>query len=131
MDRLEELKNKYATVIGAMKLGGVRVDNLDVRENRLFIRGAAPTDDIKNSIWDQIKDVDPKFGDLNFDLSVDPKLPALIQTYVVKAGDSLWAIAQKFYGNGGLFQRIISANPNKLKDEKSVIHPGDKLLIPV
>ena len=67
MDRLEELKNKYAAVIGAMKLGGVRVDNLDVRENRLFVRGAAPTDDIKNSIWDQIKDVDPKFADLNFD----------------------------------------------------------------
>ena len=44
--------------------------------------------------------------------------------------DSLWKIAQKFYGNGSVFKRIIEANPDKLEDENSVIHPGDELKIP-
>jgi len=44
--------------------------------------------------------------------------------------DSLWKIAAKFYGNGAQFPKIIAGNPGKLKDEKSVIHPGDVLNIP-
>ena len=48
----------------------------------------------------------------------------------MEASDSLWKIAQKFLGNGAQFPRIIAANPGKLKDEKSVIHAGDKLKIP-
>jgi nucleoid-associated protein YgaU len=46
------------------------------------------------------------------------------------AGDSLWKIAQEFYGNGALFPKIIAANPDKLKNEHSIIHPGDELRIP-
>ncbi len=44
------------------------------------------------------------------------------ETYTVKAGDCLWNLAKKFYGNGSKFmkiyevnKKIIGANPNKIK----------------
>jgi nucleoid-associated protein YgaU len=140
MDRLDELKTKYQAVLLAISQNGVRLDNLHVQDNKLFLKGAAPNETIKNALWDKIKQIDPAYSDLMADIRVDSSLPQpasagaqaskAAQTYVVKAGDSLWKIAQQFYGKGNLFQRIIEANPDKLKDEKSVIHPGDKLVIP-
>jgi nucleoid-associated protein YgaU len=48
----------------------------------------------------------------------------------VKAGDSLWKIAEQFYGKGTEYTKILAANTGKLKDEKTVIHPGDVLNVP-
>jgi len=130
MDRLEELKAKYQTVLAAIGKKGVRLDHLHVQDNKLFMQGAAPNQDVKNVIWNEIKTVDPSYADLTCDLSIDASLPPPAETYQVKSGDSLWKIAQNFYGQGNLFQRIIEANPDKLKDANSVIHPGDVLKIP-
>lgn len=135
MDRLEELKDKYRTVLAAITQKGVRLDHLHVQDNKLFMQGAAPNQDVKNSIWNQIKAVDSDYGDLLCDLRIDASLPQpapekASNNYEVKPGDSLWKIAQRLYGNGALFQRIIDANPEKLKDATSVIHPGDVLNIP-
>jgi nucleoid-associated protein YgaU len=136
MDRLDELKSKYQTVLSAITQNGVKLDNLHVQDNKLFLKGAAPNEDVKNTIWNKIKEVDATYSDLTCDIRIDSSLPApapaqsATRSYVVQAGDSLWKIAQQFYGKGNLFQKIIDANPDKLKDEKSVIHPGDKLTIP-
>jgi nucleoid-associated protein YgaU len=133
VDRFEELKGKYAPVLDLIKKRGVRLDHLHIQDGKLFMQGGAPTDAVKNQIWDQIKAVDPGYPDLIADLSIDPSLPPPPPEetiYTVLAGDSLWKISSKFYGAGHLFKRIIEANPDKLKDEKSVIHPGDRLRIP-
>jgi nucleoid-associated protein YgaU len=136
MDRLDELKSKYQTVLSAITQSGVKLENLHVQDNKLFLKGAAPNEDVKNTIWNKIKEVDATYADLTCDIRIDSSLPApapaqsAARSYVVQAGDSLWKIAQQFYGKGNLFQKIIDANPDKLKDEKSVIHPGDKLTIP-
>lgn len=48
-------------------------------------------------------------------------------TYTVVAGDCLWTICQKFYGDGSLCYRLATYNgiPNSY-----LIHPGDVLQIP-
>ena len=133
MDDLESLKSKYAPVLELIKKAGVRLDHLHVQDGKLFMQGAAPTEAVKNKVWDQIKVVDATYIDLTADISVDSSLPAPASEdtiYTVVAGDSLWKISSHFYGAGNLFSRIIEANPDKLKDEHSIIHPGDELKIP-
>ncbi len=49
--------------------------------------------------------------------------------YVVKSGDSLWAIAKKYYGNGAKCNIIYNANKDKIKNP-NLIYPGQKLKIP-
>lgn len=133
MERFDELKLKYQSVLNLIQQKGVRLANLHVQDNKLFIRGAAPSEESKNAVWNQIKLVDASFADLTCDLSVDTSLapPApQARTYTVKPGDSLWKIAQQFYGNGSQYPKIIAGNPGRLKDDKTVIHPGDVLVIP-
>ncbi len=133
MDRFDELKLKYQGALNLIKQNGTRLAHLHVQDNKLLIQGAAPSEDAKNDVWNQIKLIDSSFGDLICDLSIDESLapPAPeVRTYEVQRGDSLWKIAQEFYGNGALYPKIIAGNPDSLKDEKSVIHPGDILVIP-
>lgn len=133
MEQLDQLKLKYQGVLNLIPMRGVRLQNVHIEGGKLLIRGEAPSEDIKNEIWNQIKLIDPQFSDLTADISVNPSLapPAPTQkTYTVEKGDSLWKIAQEHLGNGALYPKIIEANPGKLKDEKSVIHPGDVLVIP-
>ncbi len=51
------------------------------------------------------------------------------KTYTVEAGDSLSAIAKKFYGDANQYQRIFEANQPMLKDPDK-IYPGQVLRIP-
>ena len=47
--------------------------------------------------------------------------------YTVVRGDTLWAIAKRYYGNGNQYPRIAKANNISNPD---IIHVGQKLLIP-
>ncbi|ERB51661.1 lectin [Rhodococcus sp. P27] len=55
-----------------------------------------------------------------------PAAPAA-QSYTVESGDTLWAIAERFYGDGNQYQRIADANgiPNP-----DLINAGQVLTIP-
>ena len=50
-------------------------------------------------------------------------------TYTVKSGDSLSAIAKRVYGDAGKWQQIYEANRDQIKDP-DLIHPGQELKIP-
>jgi DNA uptake protein ComE-like DNA-binding protein len=144
MDRLEELKNKYRSVLDTIQQKGVRLIYLHVQDNKLFIQGAAPSQEIKNEVWNQIKAADNSFSDLTCDLTVDPSIaPPKAQaagaaaagasssgrTYRVQAGDTLSKIAKQFYGNANDYNRIFEANRDKLTNPDQ-IQVGQELTIP-
>lgn len=49
--------------------------------------------------------------------------------YTVKKGDTLWAIAKAFYGDGSKYPAIYEANKDKIANP-SLIYPGQVLIIP-
>ncbi|MBM4019995.1 MAG: LysM peptidoglycan-binding domain-containing protein [Planctomycetes bacterium] len=59
----------------------------------------------------------------------EPAPPAVPQTYTIKAGDTLYTLAKRFYGDGKLWTRIADANKDKIKDV-SHIPIGTVLAIP-
>lgn len=54
------------------------------------------------------------------------------KTYRVVKGDCMWLIAQKFYGNGNLYEKIYQANKSVLagRSPRCLIFVGDVLTIP-
>lgn len=52
------------------------------------------------------------------------------QTYTVKSGDSLWAIAKRYYGSGAMYTKIYEANKGIIGKNPNLIYPGQKLTIP-
>lgn len=55
--------------------------------------------------------------------------PKSTGSYIVKSGDTLWAIAKKYYSNGAQYTNIYNANKDKIKNP-NLIYPGQKLTIP-
>jgi nucleoid-associated protein YgaU len=145
MDRLEELKNKYKGALDTIQQKGVRLTHLHVQDNKLFIQGAAPSEAIKNEVWNQIKAADSSYSDLTADITVDTSLPqpqaaaatasasaggsGAGRTYKVQPGDTLSKIAKEFYGNASDYNRIFQANQDKLQNPDQ-IKVGQELLIP-
>jgi nucleoid-associated protein YgaU len=51
------------------------------------------------------------------------------QWHEVKKGETLWKIAEQYYGDGNLYPKIFEANRDTLKDPNR-INIGQKLRIP-
>ena len=57
----------------------------------------------------------------------EPAPEPAARTYTVESGDTLWAIAERFYGDGSKYQIIADASGISNPD---LIHPGEVLTIP-
>lgn len=136
-DRFEQLKLKYQSVLNFIQTQGVQLQNVNMEGEKLLIRASAPSADLKNRVWDQIKLVDPTYADLIADIQAPaaaaaavggPSTPAA-RSYTVQPGDTLSKISKQFYGDSNMYMKIFDANKDKLSDPDK-IRAGMDLLIP-
>lgn len=59
-----------------------------------------------------------------------PPQPAPVEYYIIQKGDSLSAIAKRYYGNAKDYPRIFDANREVIKNP-DLIYPGQKIRIPL
>src|SRR6266404_216025 len=137
-DRFEQLKTKYQSVLNFIQSQGVQLQNLNLEGDKLLIRASAPTADLKNRVWDQIKLVDPSFSALIAHIqspaaaaaaAAGASSPPGARTYTVQPGDSLSKISKQFYGNASMYMKIFEANKDKL-DDPDKVRAGMDLRIP-
>lgn len=133
MADLEQLKVKYTSVLNLMNQLGVRLQNLHIQDNKLFLKGHAKTKAESDQVWNQIKLVNPNYSqdlmaEITYETDAPPASPAP-KTYTVKAGDTLSKIAKQHYGDANLYMRIFEANKNILRDPDK-IQVGQVLQIP-
>src|SRR5919107_916885 len=69
--RFDELRQKYQSALNAADQNHIQFHNLHVQDNKLFIKGTAPSEEAKNKFWDQIKLVNPSGDDITADINVD------------------------------------------------------------
>ncbi len=136
--RFNELKQKYQSVLNMADQQKIQFQNLHIQDNKLYIKGIAPSEDAKSKFWDQIKLVNPNTDDVTAEINVDSSraMGAAAgggqsdgQSYEVKSGDNLSKISKQFYGNANEYMRIFYANRDKLSDPDK-IQAGQKLVIP-
>ena len=141
----ERLKQKYQPALNLMQQLQVQVQNINMEGPKLLVRGVAPSAEVKNRIWDQIKLIDATFSDLVCDLSVSQQqrqpAPATMTAgasvsggqnqrhYIVKPGDTLSKISREFYGDATQYPKIFNANRNVLRDPNTIV-TGQELVIP-
>ena len=140
---LEQLKQKYQTVLDVMQQEQVQLQNVNMTPagDKLYIKGLAPSDDAKNKVWDKVKAVDASYKDLTLDLSVSQTAQPKTQTagasagggqgqsYTVQQGDTLSAISEQFYGKASEYMKIFNANKDKM-DSPDHVKAGTELVIP-
>ena len=136
--RFNELKQRYQSVLNMADQQQIQFQNLHIQDNKLYIKGVAPSEDAKNKFWDQIKLANPNADDITAEISVDSSraMGAAAgggqgggQSYEVKSGDNLSKISKQFYGDANEYMRIFYANRDKLNDPDK-IQVGQQLTIP-
>ena len=140
-NQLEQMKQKYASVLTTIQQQQIRLSHVHIQDNKLFIEGLAPSEQAKNKVWDQIKLVNPNWSqEVTADISVDPNAKLAQaqgasvsggqqRTYTVKPGDSVFKISKELYGNANEYMKIFEANRDVLSDPNK-ISPGQTLKIP-
>ena len=66
---------------------------------------------------------------MNGDALQAPEPEVEPEYYVIKSGDTLWAIASKFLGNGSKYPEIFEANREVIEDPDKIF-VGQKIRIP-
>lgn len=67
---LEALTMKYRSVIDQAQAQGVRISTLGEQNGKLVIKGTAPSVEAANSVWNEIKKINPAMDDIVAELPV-------------------------------------------------------------
>jgi nucleoid-associated protein YgaU len=142
--RFSDLQQKYISALNYADQKEVQFQNLHVEDDKLVIRATAPSQEVANELWDQVKLVNPNLDDISLDLKVAEQKTqsaaaaspqanvaqaAPQSTYTVQSGDTLSKISKQFYGDSNEYMRIFYANRDKLNNPNQ-IQIGQQLIIP-
>ena len=102
--------------------------NIDVQGDKVKVSGQATSQEEAEKIALSIGNT---FGVSQVDISgLQVQKPGTeAQMYTVQKGDTLWKIAEKFYGEGSKYPEIVKANTPPVKNP-DLIQPGWVLRIP-
>ena len=136
--RFDELKRKYQPALDVADREQIQFHNLHVQDDKLYIKGVAPSLEARNRFGDRLKQIDPAESDVVAEIDIRQAQAqgaaagggtSTAATYTVKAGDTLSKISKEHYGSANEFMRIFYANRDKLKDPDR-IQAGQELTIP-
>ena len=113
-DLLAELKKKYQSVLSRIADEGLSLEYLHVQDGKLFIRAEAPSQEVKNRIWDRIKRVDPTYQDLVADITLPGEVLQRARTQAA-GGTGIGDLLNRYIGFSG-----ISAPPEAIDDFEQV-----------
>ena len=137
-NRFNELKQKYQPALNVADREQIQFHNLHVQDDKLYIKGVAPSLEARNRFGNQLKQIDPSESDVVAEIDIREEQPKAGDanwgsgpsvTYTVKSGDTLSKISKEHYGSANEFMRIFYANRDKLKDPDK-IQAGQQLTIP-
>ena len=108
----------------------VNIDNLDVAYNDGVVQlggSAASAEDMERAVMaaGNIKGVE----EVKADGLKAPAPEAETEYYTIESGDTLSALAKKYYGNAMQYTKIFEANRGVISDPDK-IYPGQKIRIP-
>jgi nucleoid-associated protein YgaU len=136
--RFDELKRKYQPALDVADREQIQFHNLHVQDDKLYIKGDAPSLEARNKFGDRLKQIDPAESDVVAEIDIRQAQAqaaaagggtSTAVTYTVKSGDTLSKISKEHYGSPNEFMRIFYANRDKLKDPDK-IQAGQQLTIP-
>lgn len=119
--QLQDAQNQLSTVEDLQqRYEQVQLEKMELQEQLDAIQnpdGAAKSDDTKDDTTNKE----------TTDSATQSNAAEGGEEYTVQENETPWSIAQKFYGNGAEYKKILDANGLA---ENSNIRPGDKLIIP-
>jgi len=130
-DRFETLKSKYESALNAAAKEHIVFQSVHVVDDRLLVRGTAPSPEARSLFRGAIRNVDSEPDDIVTDIRVSDRWNGSIpdKRYVVKVGDTLSKISQEFYGDPTESGRIYVANAGRI-DKSRNVRVGQELTIP-
>jgi nucleoid-associated protein YgaU len=104
------LEKKYAPVgqaVADFAEYGAKFDGIFMSGEKLVLKCELPSKVVENRVWDAIKKCNPNYPDFEIQITVTG---GDSQPYTIKHGDTLSAIALKFYGHANKYPAIAQAN---------------------
>jgi nucleoid-associated protein YgaU len=104
------LEQKYAPVgqaVANFSDYGSKFDGIFMNGEKLVLKCELPSKVVENRVWDAIKQCDPNYPDFEIQITVTG---GDAQPYTIKHGDTLSAIALKFYGHANKYPQIAESN---------------------
>ncbi len=119
-------QDKYRSLIDLANQNGVTGLSVQDQNNVLHVSGTAPSEQVKQKIWDEYSRLDPNMRSGDLVLNIDVAEGGDDEYYTVQSGDSLSKIGSHY---DVPWNEIYEANRGEIEDPDKIF-PGQKIRIP-